>query len=210
MELEVYNINGSKTSKKVSLSDEIFGIAPNDHAIWLDVKQHQANLRQGTHKTKERNEVVGSTRKIKRQKGTGTARAGSAKSPIFKGGGRTFGPKPRDYGFKLNKKVKILARKSALAYKAIDKSITVVEDFNFEEPKTREFTGMLKNFDLADKKTLVVLSEPDRNIILSARNLSNASVAQARMLNTYEILNASNLILSESSVAVIEEILGNK
>lgn len=210
MELEVYNIKGDKTSKKVSLNDEIYGIAPNDHAIWLDVKQHLANARQGTHKTKERNEVAGSTRKIKRQKGTGTARAGSAKSPIFKGGGRTFGPKPRDYGFKLNKKVKVLARKSALAYKANEKNITVVEDFNFEAPRTQEFTGMLKNFNLEDKKTLVVLSEPNKNIILSARNLKKAKVTQARMLNTYEILNASNLLLSESSVAIIEEILGNK
>lgn len=210
MELVVYNIKGNKTSKKVSLKDEIYGISPNDHAIWLDVKQHMANRRQGTHKTKERNEVVGSTRKIKRQKGTGTARAGSIKNPIFKGGGRTFGPSPRDYGFKLNKKVKVLARKSALAYKASENNITVVEDFTFEEPKTREFSGMLETFDLADKRTLVVLAEPDNNIVLSARNIKKTKVTQARMLNTYEILNANRLILSESSVAIIEEILGNQ
>ena len=210
MELEVYNVKGDKTTRKVSLSDEIYGIAPNDHAIWLDVKQYLANLRQGTHKSKEKGEVTASTRKIKRQKGTGTARAGSIKSPVFKGGGRIFGPRPRDYGFKLNKKVKVLARKSALAYKANENSITVVEDFSFEGPKTKDFTGMLRNFNLGDKKTLVVLSEPDKNIVLSARNLRNARVTQARMLSTYEILNASNLILSESSVAIIEEILGNK
>lgn len=210
MELEVYNINGDKTSKKVSLNDEIFGITPNDHAIWLDVKQHLANRRQGTHKTKEKNEISGSTRKIKRQKGTGTARAGSIKSPLFKGGGRTFGPKPRDYNFKLNKKVKQLARKSALTYKASEKSITIIEDFKFEEPKTRNFTGMLKNFNLSDKKTLLVLADTDTNLILSARNLKKAKITQAQMLNTYEILNANNLLIAESSVPIIEEILGNK
>jgi large subunit ribosomal protein L4 len=210
MELEVYNIKGNKTSKKVALKDEIFGISPNDHAIWLDVRQYLANRRQGTHKTKERNEVIGSTRKIKRQKGTGTARAGSIKNPIFRGGGRTFGPSPRDYGFKLNKKVKLLARKSALAYKASENNITVVEDFTFEEPKTREFSGMLKTFDLTDKKTLLVLAEPDKNIVLAARNIKKTKVTQARMLSTYEILNANRLILSEGSLAIIEEILGNQ
>ena len=210
MELVVYKIDGGKTSKKVKLNDEIFGITPNDHAIWLDVKQHMANLRQGTHKTKERNEVAGSTRKIKRQKGTGTARAGSIKSPVFTGGGRTFGPRPRDYNFKLNKKLKVLARKSALAYKANEKGITVVEDFKFEEAKTKEFKGFLSNFNLADKKTLVVLPEKDQNMALAARNLKETKVTQASMLNTYDILNANNLIIAESSFAIIEEILGNK
>jgi large subunit ribosomal protein L4 len=210
MELAVYKISGDKTSKKVSLSDEIFGITPNDHAIWLDVKQYLANQRQGTHKTKEKWEVSGSTRKIKRQKGTGTARAGSIKSPLFPGGGRVFGPQPRDYNFKLNKKVKQLARKSALTYKAAENSITIVEDFKFEEARTRNFTGMLKNFNLSDKKTLVVLPGSDQMVVLSARNLKKAKVTQAQMLNTYEILNANNLIIAESSVAIIEEILGNK
>lgn len=210
MELEVYNIQGDKTTKKVSLNDEIFGITPNDHAMWLDVKQYLANLRQGTHKAKEKSEVSGSTRKIKRQKGTGTARAGSIKSPLFHGGARVFGPRPRDYNFKLNQKVKQLARKSALAYKATENNITVVEDFTFDEPKTKAFTGMLKNFNLSDKKTLVVLPGTDKNIVLSARNLKKTKVTQARLLNTYEILNASNLIIAESSVAIIEEILGNK
>ncbi len=210
MELAVYNIKGNKTSKKVSLSDDIFGIAPNDHAIWLDVKQYQANLRQGTHKAKEKGEITGSTRKIKRQKGTGTARAGSIKSPLFPGGGRVFGPKPRDYHFKLNKKVKQLARKSALAYKATENNITVVEDFSFEAPKTKEFTGLLENFKFSDSKTLVVLPDNDKNVILSARNLKKAKVTLARQLNTYEILNANKLILAESSLAIIEEILGNK
>ena len=210
MELAVYKINGDVTSKKVSLSDEIFAITPNDHAIWLDVKQYLANQRQGTHKAKEKSEVSGSTRKIKRQKGTGTARAGSIKSPLFPGGARVFGPRVRDYDFKLNKKLKQLARKSALAYKASENSITIVEDFNFEEAKTKNFTGMLKNFNLSDKKTLVVLPTPDQKVILSARNLKKARVSQAQMLNTYEIMNANNLIIAESSVAIIEEILGTK
>jgi large subunit ribosomal protein L4 len=210
MELEVYTINGDKTSKKVSLNDDIFGITPNDHAIWLDVKQYLANQRQGTHKTKEKGEVSGSTRKIKRQKGTGTARAGSIKSPLFPGGGRIFGPRPRDYNFKLNKKVKQLARKSALTYKATENNITIVEDFKFEEAKTKNITGMLKSFNLSDKKILVVLPQSDDNIVLSARNLKKAKVTQAQMLNTYEILNANNLLIAESSVRIIEEILGNK
>jgi large subunit ribosomal protein L4 len=210
MELAVYKINGDVTSKKVSLSDEIFAITPNDHAIWLDVKQYLANQRQGTHKAKEKSEVSGSTRKIKRQKGTGTARAGSIKSPLFPGGARVFGPRVRDYNFKLNKKLKQLARKSALTYKATENSITIVEDFNFTEAKTKNFAGMLKNFNLSDKKTLVVLSTPDQSVVLSARNLKKAKVTQAQMLNTYEILNANNLIIAESSVAIIEEILGTK
>lgn len=208
MELTVFKISGDKTSKKVTLNDEIFGITPNDHAIWLDVKQYMANQRQGTSKAKTRNEITGSTRKIKRQKGTGTARAGSVKSPIFKGGGRAFGPEPRDYDFKLNKKLKKLARRSALSYKAKENGITIVEDFKFEEPKTKDFTGLLKNFNLSEKKTLLVLPETDRNLVLSSRNLKKAKVTLADMLNTYDILNANSIIISESSVPKIEEILG--
>jgi large subunit ribosomal protein L4 len=208
MELEVFNISGDKTARKVTLSDTIFGITPNDHAIWLDVKQYLANQRQGTHKAKEKGEVSGSTRKIKRQKGTGTARAGSIKSPLFRGGGRIFGPRPRDYGFKLNKKLKRLARKSALTYKAKEESIRVVEDFKFEEAKTKNFINLLKNLELTDKKTLLVLSDTDNNIILSARNLKKAKITRAELLNTYDILNANKLVISESSVPIIEEILG--
>ena len=208
MELEVYNISGDKTSKKVTLSDDIFGITPNDHAIWLDVKQYLANLRQGTHKTKEKSEVSGSTRKIKRQKGTGTARAGSIKSPLFPGGARVFGPRPRDYEFKLNKKLKRLARKSALAYKAQENGITIVEDFQFEAIKTKNYLSMLKSFNLEDKKTLLVLPQTDKNVLLSSRNLRKSKVARAELLNTYDILNANNLLIAESSVPIIEEILG--
>lgn len=207
MELEVYKINGDKTAKTVTLSDAIFGITPNDHAIWLDVKLHLANQRQGTHKSKERWEVSGSTRKIKRQKGTGTARAGDINSPLFRGGGRIFGPKPRDYEFKLNKKLRRLARKSALAYKAKENSIVILEDFKFEEAKTRNFTSMLSKFNLSDKKTLIVMPDTDNNLVLSARNISRAKVMRAEMLNTYDILNASNLLIAESSVPIIEEIL---
>lgn len=207
MELEVYKINGDKTAKTVTLSDAIFGITPNDHAIWLDVKLHLANQRQGTHKSKERWEVSGSTRKIKRQKGTGTARAGDINSPLFRGGGRIFGPKPRDYEFKLNKKLRRLARKSALTYKAQENSIVILEDFKFEEAKTRNFTSMLSKFNLSDKKTLVVMPDTDNNLVLSARNISRAKVMRAEMLNTYDILNASNLLIAESSVPIIEEIL---
>lgn len=208
MELEVYNINGDKTAKKVTLSDDIFGITPNDHAIWLDVKLVMANKRQGTHKTKERSEVSGSTRKIKRQKGTGTARAGDIKSPIFRGGGRVFGPTPRDYEFKLNKKLRRLARKSALAYKAKENNITILEDFIFDEAKTRNFTALLANFNLSDKKTLLVMPGTDNNLVLSSRNVRKVKVMRAEMLNTYDILNANNLLISESSVPIIEEILG--
>ena len=208
MELEVYNINGDKTAKKVTLSDDIFGITPNDHAIWLDVKLVMANKRQGTHKTKERSEVSGSTRKIKRQKGTGTARAGDIKSPIFRGGGRVFGPTPRDYEFKLNKKLRRLARKSALAYKAKENNITILEDFIFDEAKTRNFTALLANFNLSDKKTLLVMPGTDNNLVLSSRNVRRVKVMRAEMLNTYDILNANNLLIAESSVPIIEEILG--
>jgi len=207
MELTVYKISGVQTTKKVNLKDEIYGITPNDHAIWLDVKLYLANQRQGTSKAKERSEVSGSTRKIKRQKGTGTARSGDINSPLMKGGGRAFGPRPRDYNFKLNKKLKMLARKSALTYKAKDNGITILEDFRFEEPRTKNFTELLKNFNLTDKKTLVVLPETDANIVLSARNLKKAKVMLANSLNTYDILNASNLLIAESSVQIIEDTL---
>ncbi|MCD4746761.1 MAG: 50S ribosomal protein L4 [Bacteroidales bacterium] len=206
MELEVYNINGNKTTKKVTLEDDIFNISPNDHAIYLDVKQYMANKRQGTHKTKERNEITGSRRKIKRQKGTGTARAGDIKSPIFRGGGRTFGPKPRDYSFKLNKKVKLLARKSALTYKAKDNNIFILEDFVFETPKTKNFVELLNNFNMTNKKILLVLSKANKNINLSSRNLKTIKIVNASALNTYDILNAKNLLIAESSIEEIKKI----
>lgn len=208
MELEVYKISGDKTTKMVTLSDKIFGITPNDHAIWLDVKLILANQRQGTSKAKERREVSGSTRKIKRQKGTGTARAGDINSPLFRGGGRAFGPRPRDYEFKLNKKLRKLARKSALTYKAQENNIMILEDFKFEEAKTKNFTALLKSFNLSDKKTLLVMPDTDNNLVLSTRNLRKAKVTRAEMLNTYDILNANNLLIAESSVPIIEEILG--
>jgi large subunit ribosomal protein L4 len=208
MELEVYKISGDKTSKKVTLSDDIFGIEPNDHAIWLDVKLILANQRQGTAKAKERSEVSGSTRKIKRQKGTGTARSGDINSPLMRGGGRVFGPRPRDYEFKLNKKLRTLARKSALAYKAKENGIMILEDFSFDEAKTRKFTAMLNSLNMTDKKTLLVMPDTDRNLVLSSRNLKKAKVMRAEMLNTYDILNANNLLIAESSVPIIEEILG--
>lgn len=208
MELEVYKISGDKTAKKVTLSDDIFGIEPNDHAIWLDVKLYLANQRQGTAKAKERSEVSGSTRKIKRQKGTGTARSGDINSPLMRGGGRVFGPRPRDYEFKLNKKLRKLARKSALTYKAQENNIMILEDFKFEQAKTRNFTAMLKSLNLSDKKTLFVMPDTDDNLVLSSRNLKKAKVMRAEMLNTYDILNAHNLLIAESSVPIIEEILG--
>ncbi len=208
MELEVYKLSGDKTSKTVTLSDDIFGIEPNDHAIWLDVKLFLANQRQGTSKSKDRSEVSGSTRKIKRQKGTGTARAGDINSPLFRGGGRVFGPRPRDYEFKLNKKLRKLARKSALTYKAKENSIMILEDFKFEQAKTKNFMALLKSFNLSDKKTLVVMPDTDNNLVLSSRNLKKAKVMRAEMLSTYDILNANNLLISESSVPIIEEILG--
>ncbi len=205
MELEVYKISGEKTSRKVKLNNSIFGIEPNDHAIYLDAKQYMANKRQGTHSSKERNAVKGSTRKIKRQKGTGTARFGDIKNPIFRGGGRTFGPEPRDYSFKLNKKLKKLARKSALSYKAKDKSIVILEDFTFEGPKTKDYVDMLANLKVADKKTLLVLPAVDNNAVLSARNLKKSKVILANSLNTYDILNANNLLIAESSMKEIEK-----
>lgn len=207
MEIAVLKNSGEDTGRKVNLSDEIFGIEPNDHAIYLDVKQFLANQRQGTHKSKERAEIAGSTRKIKRQKGTGTARAGSIKSPIFRGGGRVFGPRPRNYSFKLNKKLKVLARKSALTYKAQEKGLLVLEDFSMEAPKTKEYLGLLNNLSLSDKKTLVVMAETDKNVTLSGRNLQNSKVVTADSLNTYDLLNAESVVLSESSVEKIENLL---
>jgi len=205
MELEVYNISGQKTSKKVKLDKEVFGIEPNDHAIYLDVKQYMANQRQGTHKSKERNEVAGSRRKIKRQKGTGTARFGDIKNPIFRGGGRIFGPKPRDYYFKLNKKLKRLARVSALSYKAKENGITVLEDFTFESPKTKSFVELLKSFELEGKRVLVVLDKHDSNMFLASRNIQKTKIVSADSINTYDILNASRMLVVESSIKEIEK-----
>ena len=205
MELSVLNIEGKETGRKVALNDEIFGIEPSDHAIYLDVKQYMANQRQGTHKSKERAEITGSTRKIKKQKGTGTARAGSIKSPIFRGGGTVFGPRPRNYGFKLNKKVKQLARKSALTYKASENSILILEDFNLEAPNTKEMVTVKSNLQIADKKSLFVLPVENNNIYLSSRNLKDVSVVIASELSTYQILNAKTIVLLESSVKKIDE-----
>lgn len=204
MELSVYNIEGKKTGRKVTLDDEIFGIEPNDHAIYLDTKQYLANKRQGTAKAKERGEVAGSTRKLKRQKGTGSARFGDIKNPLFRGGGRIFGPKPRDYSFRLNKKVKQLARKSALSYKASENSIIVLEDFNLESPKTKEFRKINDNLQISDKKSLYVLPEQNKNIYLSSRNLQGVEVVTVSGLTTYKILNASTLVLAESAVDVLQ------
>ncbi len=203
MELSVYNIKGEDTGKKVALNDSVFGIEPNEHAIYLDVKQFMANSRQGTHKSKERSEVSGSTRKLKKQKGTGGARSGDINSPVFVGGGRVFGPKPRDYSFKLNKKVKRLARRSALTLKAQENAIMVVEDFTFEAPKTKDFVSIAKNLQVADKKLLLVLAEQNKNVYLSARNIEKAKVITTSELNTYAILDNKCLILTESSVAAI-------
>lgn len=207
MELSVLNNKGKETGRKVKLNPSVFGIDPNDHAIYLDVKQHLANKRQGTHKSKERAEIVGSTRKIKKQKGTGTARAGSIKSPIFRGGGRIFGPIPRDYNQKVNKKVKRLARKSALSIKAKEKSILIVEDFQMDAPKTSAYNEVLQALGLRDKKSLVVLGEPNNNVYLSSRNLGHSKVVTNSELNTYQITNASSLVLFESAIAEIETIL---
>ncbi len=205
MKVPVLNITGEDTGKKAELKKSIFEIEPNNHAIYLDVKQYMANNRRGTHKTKERSEIVGSTRKIKRQKGTGTARAGSIKSPIFRGGGRTFGPKPRDYSFKLNKKVKQLARKSALSTKAKNNSIVVLEDFSLEEPKTSELNGIRKNLNITDKKSLVFLPATDKNIYLSSRNLQNIKVLPVSQMNTYDIMNASVIVFLESSLEILQK-----
>jgi large subunit ribosomal protein L4 len=207
MEVAVLKYSGEKTKKKVSLSEEVFGIEPNDHAIYLDVKSYLANQRQGTHKAKERNEISGSSRKLKKQKGTGGARAGNIKNPLFKGGGRVFGPQPRDYSFKLNKKVKDLARKSALSYKAKDNAIAVLEDFAFEAPKTKQYTAMLSALSLVDKKTLFVLPEANKNIVFSGRNIPNTKITTAEQISTYDVMNADNLIFIESSVSKIESLL---
>lgn len=204
MELNIINTSGKETGKKVKLSDSIFGIEPNDHAIYLDVKQYLANQRQGTHKSKERAEIARTTKKLKRQKGTGGARAGSMKSPLFVGGGRAFGPRPRDYSFKLNRKLKHLACKSALSYKAKGQLITVLENFTFNEPKTRQYVDLLKNLNIDGKKALVVIPSHDQNIYLSSRNVQRNKVMTASELNTYDVLNAQHLVIVEGSVAALE------
>jgi large subunit ribosomal protein L4 len=205
MEVKVVDFNGKDTGRKVQLSDAVFAIEPNNHAVYLDVKQYLANQRQGTHKAKERAEVAGSTRKIKKQKGTGTARAGSAKNPLFKGGGTVFGPRPRSYSFKLNKNLKRLARKSAFSIKAKEANIIVLEDFNFETPNTKNFINVLKALELENKKSLFVLGDVNKNVYLSSRNLKVSSVVSSLELSTYAILNANNLVLLESSLEIIEE-----
>ncbi len=207
MEVSVLNINGQETGRKVSLNESIFGIEPNDHVLYLDVKQYLANQRQGTAKAKERSEVSGSTRKLGRQKGGGGARRGDINSPVLVGGGRVFGPKPRDYRFKLNKKVKALARKSALSYKAQENAVIVVEDFNFEAPKTKEFVNITKNLKVEGKKTLLVLPEVNKNVYLSARNLQRSEVMTANTINAYKVLNADVLVVTEKSLETINQIL---
>ena len=204
MKIAVYNIKGKETTKKIDLSKEIFGIEPNDHAIYLDVKQHLANRRLGTHSTKERGEIRGSRRKIRKQKGSGAARVGDIKNPIFRGGGRVFGPRPRKYDFKVNKKVKRLARKSALTYKLNEKNVIILEDFNFDTPSTKLYSSTLANFNLLDNKTVLVLDKPNKNIFLSSRNLSKAKVVLASELNTYDIMNANKMLFIESSIKDIE------
>ena len=207
MEINVLNINGQETGRKVTLNESIFGIEPNDHVLYLDVKQYLANQRQGTAKSKERSEISGSTRKLGRQKGGGGARHGDINSPLLRGGGRVFGPTPRDYGFKLNKKVKQLARRSALSYKAQENAIVVVEDFNFEAPKTKEFVTVAKNLKVDGKKVLMVLPEANKNVYLSARNLQRSEVMLASAINTYKILNADVMVITENSLKVIDGIL---
>ncbi|WP_299160737.1 50S ribosomal protein L4 [uncultured Tenacibaculum sp.] len=204
MKVAVLDITGKDTGRKVELSSEVFGVEPNDHAIYLDVKQYLANQRQGTHKAKERAEITGSTRKIKKQKGTGTARAGSIKSGVFRGGGRMFGPRPRNYSFKLNKNLKRLARKSALSIQAKDSNLVVVEDFNFETPKTKEFINVLKALELDTKKSLFVLGEESKNVYLSSRNIKGSKVVNATGVNTYSVLNANKVVISESSLEGIQ------
>jgi len=204
MEIKVINKEGKETTKKVKLNKGVFGIEPNDHAIYLDVKQYLANQRQGTHQSRERGEIKGSTRKIKKQKGTGTARAGSIKNPLFRGGGRVFGPKPRVYGFKLNKKVKSLARKSALSYKAKESNILILEDLSFKSPKTKDFVSVLKNLNVDETRTLFVTTTNDQNTLLSSRNIKNAKVITADKLNTYDILNSGKLVISEKAVDQID------
>jgi large subunit ribosomal protein L4 len=205
MKLAVHSITGKETSKKVDLSTDVFGVEPNDHAIYLDVKQYLAAQRSGTHKAKERSDVKGSRRKLRKQKGSGAARVGDIKNPLFRGGGRVFGPRPRKYDFKINKKVKRLARKSALSYMAKDKNIIVLEDFSFDAPKTKSYIDFLNNFDQLDNKTLLVLAESNKNIFLSSRNLSKAKVVLASELNTYDVMNANKLMVMESSINEIEK-----
>ena len=207
MDINVLNIKGQETGRKVTLNESIFGIEPNDHVLYLDVKQYLANQRQGTAKAKERSEHKGSTRKVGRQKGGGGARHGDINSPLMKGGGRVFGPKPRDYGFKLNKKVKVLARKSALSYKAQENAIIVLEDFTFEAPKTKEFINVAKNLKVDGKKILLVLPEVNKNVYLSARNLQKTEVMTANAINAYKILNADVLVVTENSLPTIDTIL---
>jgi large subunit ribosomal protein L4 len=209
MELTVYNIKGEKTARTVTLNDEIFNVTPNDHAIYLDAKQYLANRRQGTHDSLEKSTISGSTKKLKKQKGTGGARAGSIKSPLFRGGARVFGPHPRDYSFKLNKKLKKLARISALAYKAQENNIVVIEDFTFESPKTKQFAQVLAALKINGTKTLMVCPETNTNVVLSARNLPRTRVTRVSDLNTYDILYAKNLVILESSLGEIEKSLGN-
>ena len=207
MDLKVVNTKGKETAKKVKLNKDVFGIEPNDHAIYLDVKQHLANKRQGTHQSRERGEIVGSTRKLRKQKGSGAARVGSIKNPLFRGGGRVFGPKPRNYGFKLNKKLKTLARKSALSYKVQEESLMVLEDFSFDAPKTKDFAALMSALKMTGKKSLMVLNQEDKNIYLSSRNLEGTEVVTISELNTYKILNANNLIVCESAVKELENVL---
>ncbi|MTI32931.1 50S ribosomal protein L4 [Xanthovirga aplysinae] len=207
MEVSVLKYNGEDTGRKANLSESIYGIEPNDHAVYLDVKQFLANQRQGTHKAKERAEISGSTKKLKKQKGTGTARAGSIKSPVFRGGGRVFGPRPRNYGFKLNRKLKALARKSALTYKAKENKLAVLEDFSFDNPSTKEYLKMLAALSFDGKKTLLILSEQNKGVYLSSRNLPKASVVTVDQLSTYDLLHADQLLLSESSLEKIENLL---
>lgn len=209
MEVAVYNIKGTATAEKVVLDDAIFGIEPNDHAIYLDVKQYMANQRQGTHDTLEKSTISGSTRKLHKQKGTGGSRKGGIKNPLFRGGARVFGPHPRDYSFKLNKKLKRLARKSALSYKVKDNQLTVVEDFSFETPKTKNFTELMKSFQITGKKILLVVATSEENILLSSRNLKRVRVVNAADLNTYEILNSTIMLVTASSIKEIEKIHQN-
>lgn len=210
MDVAIKKYSGEDTGRKVNLADAIFGIEPNDHAIYLDVKSYLANQRQGTHKSKERNEISGSSKKLKKQKGTGGARAGNIKNPQFRGGGRVFGPTPRDYAFKLNKKVKDLARKSALAYKAKDNAIAVLEDFNFEAPKTKQYLSMLSSLSLNDKKTLLILPEANKNIVLSGRNVQRTKVTTAEQITTYDLMNADSVIFVESSIDKVVNLLNKE
>lgn len=205
MEIKVVNLSGEETGAKVQLPESVFGLKPNDHAIYLDVKQYLANQRQGTHKAKQRSEVTGSTRKLRKQKGTGAARVGSIKNPLFNGGGRVFGPQPRDYGFKLNRKLKQLARKSALSYKASENNIVILDTVQFEEIKTKNYINMVNALNVADDKTLLILPETNRNVYLSSRNLKKSKVISAQELNTYDILNATKLLLTTDSVKTLEE-----